>query len=225
MEIGRSWWQRGVVYQIYPRSFQDSNGDGIGDLPGIIARLGYLQWLGVDAVWISPFYPSPMTDFGYDVSNYTDIHPMFGTLEEFDELVKEAHARDLKAILDFVPNHSSDEHLWFLESHSSKDNPKRDWYIWADAAPDGGPPNNWLTVYGGEWYEETEQYYYHAYLKEQPDLNWRNPEMRRAMFDVMRFWLDRGLDGIWVDALRHLFKDEEFRDKPLNPDYGPGQNH
>jgi alpha-glucosidase len=224
---GRPWWEGAVVYQVYPRSFQDSNGDGVGDLPGITARLEYLRWLGMDAVWISPFYPSPMRDFGYDVSDYRDVHPMFGTLEDFDALVAEAHRQNLKVVLDYVPNHTSDEHPWFVESRSSRDNPRRDWYVWRDPAPDGGPPNNWLATFGGgawEWDEGTGQYYYHAYLKEQPDLNWRNPEVREAMYDVLRFWLKRGVDGFRVDALRQLVKDEKFRDNPPNPDHRPGQS-
>lgn len=218
------WWQRGIVYQIYPRSFQDSNGDGIGDLAGITQRLDYLQWLGVDAIWISPIYPSPMADFGYDVADYCDIDPIFGSLADFDAMVAKAHARKLRVILDFVPNHTSDQHPWFLESRSSRRNAKRDWYIWRDAATDGGPPNNWLSNFGGsawEWDEETGQYYYHAFLKEQPDLNWRNPEVRHAMYDVLRFWLDRGVDGFRVDVIWHLIKDDQFRDNPANPGYVP----
>jgi alpha-glucosidase len=220
------WWQRGIVYQVYPRSFQDSDGDGVGDLPGITSRLDYLRWLGVDAVWISPVYPSPMKDFGYDVSDYCGIHPMFGTLDDFDELVEEAHARGLKVILDFVPNHSSDQHPWFRESRRSRDDPKRDWYIWRDPAPDGGPPNNWLSNFGGPAWtldEATGQYYYHAFLKEQPDLNWRNPRVVRAMLEVLRFWLERGVDGFRVDVIWHLIKDPEFRDNPPNPDWTPDQ--
>ena len=218
------WWQRGIVYQVYPRSFQDTNADGVGDLVGITRRLDYLRWLGVDAVWISPIYPSPMADFGYDVSDYTGIHPLFGTLEDFDTLVQEAHARDLKVILDFVPNHSSIQHPWFQESRASRENPKRDWYIWKDPAPDGGPPNNWLSNFGGPAWTldpHTGQYYYHAFLKEQPDLNWRNPEVESAMLDVLRFWLDRGVDGFRVDVIWHLIKDEHFRDNPPNPDWRP----
>ncbi|HET7478582.1 MAG TPA: alpha-amylase family glycosyl hydrolase [Rubrobacteraceae bacterium] len=227
MEEGHRWWERGVIYQVYPRSFQDYDGDGVGDLPGITQRLEYLQWLGVDAVWISPFYPSPMADFGYDISDYTGVHPMFGTLEDFDALVAEAHRLGLKVILDYVPNHTSSEHPWFVESRSSRENPKRDWYIWRDPAPDGGPPNNWVASFGGGAWERDEpsgQYYYHAYLKEQPDLNWRNPEVREAMMDVLRFWLDRGVDGFRVDALRQLVKDEKLRDNPPNPDHRPGQS-
>ncbi|AKD04530.1 alpha-amylase family glycosyl hydrolase [Pontibacter korlensis] len=220
------WWQSGTIYQIYPRSFQDSNGDGIGDLQGIISRLDYLEWLGVTAVWISPIYPSPMADFGYDISDYCDIHPLFGTLDDFDQLIQEVHKRDMKLILDLVPNHTSDQHPWFLESRSSKNNPKRDWYIWHDAKEDGSEPTNWLSVFGGsgwEWDEKTQQYYYHAFLKEQPDLNWRNPEVQQAMFDVMRFWLDKGVDGFRVDVMWHMIKDEKLRDNPSNPDYKPHQ--
>jgi alpha-glucosidase len=217
LEAQSSWWQRRVIYQIYPRSFMDSNGDGIGDLPGITSRLDYLQWLGVDAIWISPIYPSPMADFGYDVADYTDIDPMFGTLADFDHLLAQAHVRGLKVILDFVPNHTSCEHPWFLESCSSRDNPKRDWYLWADPKSDGIPPNNWLSVFGGsawEWDEATGQYYLHSFLKEQPDLNWRNPEVQRAMLDVLRFWLDRGVDGFRIDVVHFLIKDSQLRDNP-----------
>jgi alpha-glucosidase len=218
------WWQDGVFYQVYPRSFQDSNGDGVGDIPGIIRRLDYLQWLGITAIWISPVYPSPMADYGYDISDYTGIHPLFGTMADFDRLLTEIHNRGMKLILDLVPNHSSDQHPWFLESRSSKDNPKRDWYIWKDAKQDGSPPNNWLSVFGGsgwEWDEKTQQYYYHAFLKEQPDLNWRNPEVQQAMLDVMKFWLDKGVDGFRVDVMWHMIKDNQLRDNPPNPDYQP----
>jgi alpha-glucosidase len=221
------WWERGVIYQVYPRSFMDSDGDGVGDLPGITSRLDHLQWLGVDAVWISPIYPSPMKDFGYDVADYTGIHPLFGTLADFDELLREAHGRGLKVILDFVPNHSSDQHAWFAASRSSRDHPKRDWYIWRDPAPDGGPPNNWLSCFGGSAWEydaHTGQYYYHAFLPEQPDLNWRNPEVVDAMLDVLRFWLDRGVDGFRVDVIWHLIKDAEFRDNPRNPEWREGMD-
>ncbi|GLS43662.1 alpha-amylase family glycosyl hydrolase [Methylobacterium brachythecii] len=218
------WWKSGTVYQIYPRSFQDSDGNGVGDLRGIASRLDYLAWLGVDAIWISPFYTSPMADFGYDVSDYCGVDPLFGTLEDFDALVAEAHRRKLRVILDFVPNHTSIEHAWFTESRASRQNPKRDWYIWRDAAPDGGPPNNWLSNFGGAAWtrdEATGQYYYHAFLREQPDLNWRNPEVRAAMHDVLRFWLARGVDGFRVDVIWHLIKDEGFRDNPLNPAFVP----
>jgi alpha-glucosidase len=214
------WWQRGIIYQIYPRSFQDSNADGIGDLEGIRQRLDYLCDLSVDAVWISPIYPSPMADFGYDITDYCGIDPIFGTLVDFDHLLAEVHKRGLKLILDFVPNHTSTQHPWFLESRSSRQDPKRNWYIWRDPAPDGGPPNNWLANFGGsgwEYHPATGQYYYHAFLKQQPDLNWRNPEVRQAMYDVLRFWLDRGVDGFRVDVLWLLIKDQQFRDNPPNP--------
>jgi alpha-glucosidase len=213
------WWQRGVIYQIYPRSFMDSDGDGIGDLPGIIQRLDYLSdTLGVDAIWLSPFYPSPMADFGYDVADYTNIDPVFGDLEDFDELVKNAHEKDLKVIIDFVPNHSSDQHPWFIESSSSKNNPKRDWYVWQDAKPDGSPPNNWLSVFGGsawEWHPPTNQFYLHSFLKEQPDLNWRNPSLKETMFNVLRFWLEREVDGFRIDVAHFIMKDPLLRDDPL----------
>jgi alpha-glucosidase len=220
------WWQTGVIYQVYPRSFQDSDGDGVGDLAGIRRRLDHLVWLGVEAVWISPIYPSPMADAGYDVADYCGIAPEFGTLAEFDALLAEAHARGLKVILDFVPNHSSDAHPWFVESRASRDNPKRDWYIWRDPAPDGGPPNNWLANFGGSaWTFDaaTGQYYHHAFLPQQPDLNWRNPAVRAAMHAAMRFWLDRGVDGFRVDVIWHLMKDAAFRDNPPNPAWQPHQ--
>ena len=219
------WWQRGVIYQIYPRSFMDSNGDGVGDLRGIISRIDYVSSLGVDAIWLSPIYPSPNADFGYDICDYVGVDPLFGTLEDFDELIEQVHARGLKLILDFVPNHTSDRHPWFMESRASRTNPKRDWYIWRDPAPDGGPPNNWLSTFGGsawQFDETTGQYYYHAFLREQPDLNWRNPDVRAAMHDVLRFWLDRGVDGFRVDVLWHLIKDDQFRDNPPNASYVPG---
>jgi alpha-glucosidase len=216
------WWQDGIIYQVYPRSFQDSNGDGIGDLQGIIQRLPYLQQLGIKAIWISPIYPSPMADFGYDISDYEGIWPTFGAMADFDELLRKVHAAGMRLILDLVPNHSSDEHPWFIESRSSRDNPRRDWYIWKDARPDGRPPNNWLSVFGGsawQWDEKTKQYYYHAFLVKQPDLNWRNPEVEKAMLDIMRFWLDKGVDGFRVDAMWHLIKDLQWRDNPRNPEY------
>jgi alpha-glucosidase len=216
------WWQDAIIYQIYPRSFQDSDDDGIGDLEGIRRRLDYLQWLGVNAIWICPIYPSPMADFGYDVSDYCAIHPLFGTMEEFDQLLSEVHRRGMKLILDLVPNHTSDQHPWFFESRVSRDNPRRDWYLWQNPAPDGGPPNNWLAMFGGsawEWDEGTGQYYYHAFLKEQPDLNWRNPAVRVAIYEVMRFWLGKGVDGFRIDVLWHLIKDEQLRDNPVNIEY------
>ncbi len=233
----RTWWKRGIVYQIYPRSFQDTNGDGVGDLRGIRDRLDYLSWLGVDAIWISPIFVSPMKDYGYDVADYCDIDPLFGTLEDFDALVTAAHERGLKVILDFVPNHTSDQHAWFTESRASRANPKRDWYIWRDPAPGGGPPsggpprggppNNWISNFGGAAWtfdEATGQYYYHAFLREQPDLNWRNPEVRAAMHEVLRFWLRRGVDGFRVDVIWHLMKDPDLTDNPPNPNFREGQS-
>jgi alpha-glucosidase len=226
MSHDHRWWQSGVIYQVYPRSFQDSDGDGIGDLEGIRQRLDHLVWLGVDALWISPFYPSPMVDFGYDISDYTDVDPRFGDLAAFDRLLADAHHRDLRVILDLVPNHSSDRHPWFEESRRSRDSERRDWYIWRDPAPDGGPPNNWRSEFGGsawELDEATGQYYYHAFAVEQPDLNWRNREVREAMYDVMRFWLNRGVDGFRVDVMWHLMKDEHFRANTENPEYVTGE--
>jgi alpha-glucosidase len=220
------WWKKGIIYQVYPRSFQDSNSDGVGDLNGIIRRLDYVSWLGVDAIWISPIYPSPMADFGYDISDYCGIDEVFGTLPDFDRLLSEAHSRTLKVILDFVPNHTSDRHPWFVESRSSKSSNKRDWYIWRDPGPGGGPPNSWVSQFGGPaWTFDpaTGQYYLHSFLREQPDLNWRNADVRKALFDAMRFWLDRGVDGFRVDVLWLLIKDDEFRDNPANPAYRPGQ--
>jgi alpha-glucosidase len=219
------WWESGIIYQIYPRSFLDTDGDGTGDLRGIRAKLDYLQWLGVDAIWLSPIFPSPMADFGYDISNYIDIDPVFGSLVDFDALLGDAHGRGIKVLLDYVPNHTSDQHPWFVESRSSRHNPKRDWYLWRDAKPDGSPPNNWLANFGGrawEWDEKTGQYYYHAFLKEQPDLDWRNPEVQQAMLDVLRFWLDRGVDGFRVDVMHHMVKDRELRDNPPNPHWRAG---
>lgn len=220
-----SWWKSGVVYQIYPRSFQDSDGDGVGDLAGIERRLDYVAALGVDAIWLSPIFPSPMADFGYDVADYCGVDPMFGDLAGFDRLLAAAHARGLKLLLDFVPNHTSDQHPWFQASRRSRDDPKRDWYIWRDAAPGGGPPNNWISDFGGSSWEYdpwTKQYYLHAFLKEQPDLNWRNPDVREAMFDVMRFWFDRGVDGFRIDVLWHIVKAQGLPDNPLNPQWHPG---
>jgi alpha-glucosidase len=218
------WWETGVIYQIYPRSFQDSNGDGIGDLQGIQSRLPYLQDLGITAIWLSPIYPSPMVDFGYDVSDYTDIHPMFGTMDDFMDLLEEVHQRGMKLILDFVPNHTSDQHPWFLESRSSRENPKRDWYIWKDPKPDGSPPNNWQSYFGGgsawEWDEHTGQYYLRLFTKAQPDLNWRNPEVVHNMLDALRFWLERGVDGLRVDVIALIIKDAQFRDEPPPSDHG-----
>jgi oligo-1,6-glucosidase/alpha-glucosidase len=223
-DTSRPWWESAVIYQIYPRSFQDSDGDGIGDLEGIRGRLDHLVDLGVDAVWLSPIFPSPMADFGYDVSDYCGIEPMFGTFTDFDRLIDDVHTRGLKLLLDFVPNHTSDQHPWFQESRASRENPKRDWYIWRDPGPDGGPPNNWTSDMGGSAWEldpATGQYYLHAFLREQPDLNWRNPEVRAAMRDVLRFWLDRGVDGFRIDVLWHCIKAEGLPDNPSNPDFRP----
>ncbi len=224
------WWQRGVVYQIYPRSFKDTTGNGVGDLQGVIEKLSYLNdgtpgSLGVDAIWLSPFYPSPMADFGYDVSDYCNVDPLFGDLATFDRLVEEAHRRGIKVIIDWVPNHTSDQHPWFIESRSSRDNPKRDWYIWRDPRPDGSLPNNWGSFFGGPAWtfdERTGQYYLHQFVKEQPELNWRNPLVRAAMMDVLRFWLDRGVDGFRMDVIGLLIKDAELRDNPPDPNAPPG---
>ncbi|MCB9419776.1 MAG: alpha-amylase [Ardenticatenaceae bacterium] len=216
------WWQTGTIYQIYPRSFQDSNGDGIGDLAGINQRLDYLHSLNVEAVWLSPIYPSPMHDFGYDVADYVDINPMFGTMADFDDLLASLHQRGMKLILDLVPNHTSDEHEWFRESRSSRDNPKRDWYIWRDPAPDGGPPNNWLSFFGGPAWtfdEHTGQYYLHQFVTQQPELNYRHPDVLPTMLKNMRFWLDKGVDGFRVDVIWLMMKDELLRDEPPNPDW------
>jgi alpha-glucosidase len=223
---GKLWWRDGIFYQVYPRSFQDSNGDGIGDLRGVMARLPYLEALGIDAIWLSPIFPSPMADFGYDISDYAGIDPIFGTMNDFDALLAAAHAAGLKLILDLVPNHTSDQHPWFMESRSSRDNPKRDWYLWREPRADGSAPNNWLSEFGGSawaWDDHTRQYYYHAFLAQQPDLNWRNPEVRRAIYDAMRFWLRKGVDGFRVDVIWHLIKDDLFRDNPPNPNFREGR--
>lgn len=220
-----TWWKAAVIYQIYPRSFQDSNDDGIGDIKGITRRLPYLSSLGVDAIWLSPIFQSPMDDFGYDISDYCEIAPIFGTMHDFDELLKETHRLGMKLLLDFVPNHTSDQHPWFRQSSSSRSHPMRDWFIWQDPAPDGAPPNNWLSEFGGCAWEldsKTGQFYYHAFLPSQPDLNWRNPDVRHAMHDVMRFWLDKGVDGFRVDVIWHLMKDVSFRNNPTNPLFKPG---
>jgi alpha-glucosidase len=219
------WWQTGTIYQTYPRSFQDSNGDGVGDLAGIIDRLDYLVWLGVDAIWLSPVYPSPMADFGYDVSDYVGIDPLFGSLDDFSRLLDEAHRRGLKVIMDYVPNHTSEAHPWFVESRAARTSAKRDWYIWRDEAPGGGPPNNWLSEFGGPAWtrdEATGQYFYHAYLPQQPDLNWRNADVRAAMHEVLHTWFKRGVDGFRIDTVHHLFEEPGLTDNPPNPDFKPG---
>ena len=222
-----TWWQRGVIYQIYPRSFVDSDGDGVGDLPGILARLDHLTWLGVDAVWLSPVHPSPMDDFGYDISDYTDVDPVFGTLADLDDLVAAAQGRGLRVLMDWVPNHTSDRHPWFQASRSGRDDPRRDWYIWRDPRPGGGPPTNWLRYVGDSawcWDERTGQYYYRVFLDSQPDLNWRNPQVQEAMFDTLRFWLGRGIDGFRIDALVALVEDAQLRDNPPNPNFRAGRD-
>ena len=214
------WWKRAVFYEIYSRSFKDSNGDGIGDLNGITSKLDYLQELGVNAIWITPCFPSPQVDFGYDVSDYVNIDPMYGTLQEFDKLVREAKKRNIRVILDFVVNHTSDQHKWFLDSKSSKTAAHRDWYIWKDGKGPNEPPNNWMSTFGlSAWKFDptTNQYYYHYFYPEQPDLNWRNPAVEKAMFDVTRFWYQRGVAGFRLDAVDTLFEDPMFKDNPLLP--------
>jgi len=217
----RPWWESGVVYQVYPRSFADGNGDGIGDLPGLIARLEYLAWLGIDAVWLSPIFRSPMRDFGYDVSDYRDVDRVFGSLADLDRLVAAAHARGLRVMLDYVPNHSSSDHPWFRASRSSRADPHRGWYVWRDPAADGGPPNDMLAAFGGPaWTFDgaTGQYWYHSFLPEQPELDWRSPAVRSAMLDVIRFWFDRGIDGLRIDVLWMLAKDDwPWRDGAVGP--------
>jgi alpha-glucosidase len=216
------WWKHAVIYEIYPRSFQDSNGDGVGDLKGITERLDYLQLLGVNAIWLAPIYPSPQVDFGYDISDYENIDPQYGTLADFDRLVAEARKHNVGIIMDMVMNHTSDQHPWFKESESSRTNPRRNWYVWRDPkgyTADGKPipPNNWISDFGGsawQWDPKTKQFYYHEFYKEQPDLNWRNPEVEKAMFDTVRFWLDRGVVGFRLDAVPALFEDPLLRDEP-----------
>jgi len=218
----RQWWQDGIIYQIYPRSFSDSNGDGIGDLNGVIGKLDYLQALGIDGIWFSPFYPSPMHDFGYDVADYCAIAEEFGTLDTFERLVDEAHKRNIRIVIDLVFNHCSSEHPWFKEACESRSSPKRDWFIWHDGKKNWRgkpkPPNNWGGAFGGSawsWHDPTEQFYCHGFLAEQPDLNWRNPEVREALYDVMRFWLDRGVDGFRLDVVNWFIKDDQFRSNPI----------
>jgi alpha-glucosidase len=220
IQTNPNWWRHGVIYQVYPRSFQDTNADGIGDIPGIIKRLPYLASLGVDAVWISPFFRSPMKDFGYDVADYCDIDPMFGTLADYDELVAKAHELGLRIMIDLVLSHSSDQHSWFVESRSSRDNPRADWYVWADAKPDGTPPNNWLSLFGGQawqWDTRRQQYYLHNFLTSQPDLNYHCPAVQDAVLDVAKFWLERGTDGFRLDVVNFYFHDKALRDNPPQP--------
>mgnify|MGYP003384344008 CR=1 FL=1 len=213
----QDWWRDAVIYQVYPRSFLDTNGDGIGDLPGITAKLGYIADLGVDIVWISPFFTSPMRDFGYDVADYCDVDPLFGSLADFDELIQRAHSLGLKIMIDQVLSHSSDRHPWFIESRQSRDNPKADWYVWSDPKPDGTPPNNWLSIFGGsawQWDSRRRQYYFHNFLTSQPDMNFHQPAVQQAHLDNMRFWLERGVDGFRMDACIFHFHDQALRDNP-----------
>ena len=214
------WWRGSVIYQIYPRSFLDTNGDGVGDLPGIIERLDHVASLGVDAIWISPFFKSPMADFGYDIADYRDVDPLFGTLDDFDRLLAKAHGLGLKVMIDQVLSHTSQAHAWFRESRESRDNPKADWYVWSDARPDGSPPNNWLSIFGGvawQWEPRRGQYYLHNFLTDQPDLNFHNAEVQQATLDNVRFWLDRGVDGLRLDAINFCFHDAALRDNPPKP--------
>lgn len=215
--IKERWWQRGVIYEVYPRSFQDSDGDGVGDLRGLIGRLEYLAWLGVDAIWVAPFFPSPMADFGYDVMDYTGVDPLFGTLDDADRLIAAAHRHGLKVIFDYVPNHSSDQHPWFRDSRASRQSSRRDWYIWRDPAPGGGPPNNWLSVFGGpawHWDSQRRQYYLHSFLASQADLNFHHPAVQDALLGEVRFWCERGVDGFRFDASNHQFHDRQLRSNP-----------
>ena len=214
------WWRGGVIYQIYPRSFMDTNGDGVGDLPGIVDRLDYVASLGVDAIWISPFFKSPMADFGYDIADYRDVDPLFGTLADFDRLLAKAHDLGIKVMIDQVLSHCSVEHEWFRESRESRDNPRADWFAWADPKPDGTPPNNWMSLFGGvawKWEPRREQYYLHNFLSSQPQLNFHNPAVREAMLDNLKFWLDRGVDGMRLDSINFCFHDAQLRDNPAKP--------
>jgi alpha-glucosidase len=214
------WWRGAVIYQVYPRSFMDTDGDGVGDLPGIVDRLDYIASLGVDAIWISPFFKSPMADFGYDIADYRDVDPLFGTLDDFDRLLAKAHGLGIKVMIDQVLSHCSKEHAWFQESRQSRDNPKADWYVWADAKPDGTPPNNWMSLFGGvawEWEPRRGQYYLHNFLASQPDLNFHNPAVRAATLDNVAFWLDKGVDGLRLDAINFCFHDLQLRDNPAKP--------
>ena len=215
------WWRGAVVYQVYPRSMMDANNDGIGDIPGIISKLDYIASLGVDAIWVSPFFKSPMKDFGYDISDYRDIDPIFGTLADFDELIAKAHARGIKIIIDQVLSHTSDQHAWFMESRESRDNAKADWYVWADPQPDGTPPNNWLAIFGGsawEWEPRRCQYYLHNFLKTQPDLNYHCPQVQQQILSEVEFWLKRGVDGLRLDAIIFCFHDQLLRNNPAKPE-------
>ncbi|TBR36733.1 MULTISPECIES: alpha-glucosidase family protein [Dyella] len=214
------WWRGAVIYQIYPRSFLDTNGDGVGDLPGIVEKLDYIASLGVDAIWVSPFFKSPMADFGYDIADYRSVDPLFGTLDDFDRLLAKAHGLGLKVMIDQVLSHTSDQHAWFKESRESRENPKADWYVWADARDDGSPPNNWLSLFGGvawQWEPRRGQYYLHNFLTSQPDLNFHNPDVQRAILDEVKFWLDKGVDGLRLDAINFCFHDKLLRDNPPKP--------
>lgn len=231
--VDKDWWRGAVIYQIYPRSYQDSNNDGIGDLAGIKDRLPHIAELGAEAIWISPFFKSPMKDFGYDVSGYKEIDPMFGDLHAFDEMIESAHALGLKVIIDLVLSHTSDQHAWFAQSCSSRDNDRHDWYVWSDGKPDGSPPNNWLSIFGGpgwSWHSTRCQYYQHNFLASQPDLNFHNPDVQDAMLDIARFWLDRGVDGFRLDTVNFYFCDDKLRDNPAlapeqrNSDIAPEVN-
>lgn len=218
-ELAHEWWRGGVIYQIYPRSFNDSNNDGIGDLAGITQKMAYIKSLGADAIWISPFFKSPMKDFGYDVSDYKDIDPIFGTMADFDTMLATAKEHKLQVMIDLVLNHSSDEHPWFKESRSSRNNPKADWYVWADPKPDGCPPNNWMSIFGGsawEWDGTRRQYYLHNFLRSQPDLNFHNPDVRAALLDVVKFWLDKGVHGFRLDTVNFYFHDTKLRNNPAH---------
>ncbi|WP_020407289.1 alpha-glucosidase [Hahella ganghwensis] len=225
MQVDRDWWRGAVIYQVYPRSFFDSNGDGIGDLPGVTAKMDYIASLNVDAVWLSPFFTSPMKDFGYDVSDYRNVDPIFGTLSDFDDLIAEAHKRGIKIIIDQVLSHTSDQHAWFVESRSSRDNPKADWYVWAEPKADGTPPNNWLSVFGGSawaWDSRRRQYYLHNFLTSQPDLNFHSPEVAEQILSDVEFWLKRGVDGFRLDAINFCYHDKKLRDNPPNEEIAEG---
>src|ERR1051326_8843822 len=214
---GHDPWWHGVLYHVYLRSFADSNGDGIGDLPGLIGKLDHLEWLGVDGIWVSPVMPSPNADFGYDVADYCAVDAAYGTLDDVDDLVREAEARGMRVLFDLVPNHTSSEHPWFVESRASRSNPKRDWYVWRDPHQDGSPPNNWVSSFFGpawEWDDTSGHFYLHSFLEQQPDLNWRNEEVRSAFDDVLRFWFDRGIAGFRIDVVHKMVKDAELRDNP-----------
>ena len=228
MAMPRQWWRGGVVYQVYPRSFADSDGDGVGDLAGITERLNYLEWLGIEAIWLNPTMPSPNSDWGYDVADYCDVHPELGSLADLDRLVQEARGRGIAVVLDLVPNHTSDQHAWFAESRAGRDSQRRDWYVWRDGAPDGSPPNNWRSIFGGPAWtldERTGQHYLHNFLPAQPDLNWWSDEVRVAFDEILRFWLDRGIAGFRIDVAHGIVKDRELRDNPPARTEDPEEVH